>query len=305
MPHFHSIGSANTPWTDEDKTKWFSGIVKKRDYKIEVVNKLAKLGRFVDIEQYGSLTISPEQLPLFYAKSKQWQPEKPTILITGGVHGYETSGVHGALLFIETELHDYQSDFNFIIVPCVSPWGYETINRWNPKAQDPNRSFYAESACEESLALMNLVAQQNTSFLAHFDLHETTDSDETEFRPALAARDGVDYEPGMIPDGYYTVDDTENPNPDFQSAIINSVRQVTHIAPSDNNGEIIGAKVVQEGVIQYPLNALHLCASVTDARYTTTTEVYPDSALVNDELCNRAQVAAIKGGLDYLLNLSR
>jgi hypothetical protein len=211
--------------------------------------------------------------------------------------------VHGALLFIETCLKYYESHFNFIIAPCVSPWGYETINRWNPKAIDPNRSFFAESECEESLALMTLVAMQNTPFLAHFDLHETTDSDETEFRPALAARDGIKFEPGMIPDGYYTVDDTQNPNPEFQEAIINSVRHVTHIAPSDNQGEIIGAKVVQEGVIQYPLSELFLCASVSDAQYTTTTEVYPDSALVNDDICNRAQVAAITGGLDYLIKL--
>ena len=35
----------------------------------------------------------------------------------------------------------------------------------------------------------------------HIDLHETTDSDETEFMPAKAARDGVDHDPGTIPDG--------------------------------------------------------------------------------------------------------
>jgi hypothetical protein len=31
------------------------------------------------------------------------------------------------------------------------------------------------------------------------DLHETTDSDESEFRPALAARDGKPFELGLIP----------------------------------------------------------------------------------------------------------
>ena len=43
----------------------------------------------------------------------------------------------------------------------------------------------------------------------HVDLHETTDTDESEFRPALAARDGVAYEPGEVPDGFYLVDDSE------------------------------------------------------------------------------------------------
>ena len=55
------------------------------------------------------------------------------------------------------------------------------------------------------------------------DVNETTDSDEQEFRPALAARDGKPYEPGLIPDGFYTVGDTPNPQPEFQAAIIAAV----------------------------------------------------------------------------------
>ena len=33
----------------------------------------------------------------------------------------------------------YGSSFNILVLPCISPWGYETINRWNAKAIDPNR----------------------------------------------------------------------------------------------------------------------------------------------------------------------
>jgi len=33
----------------------------------------------------------------------------------------------------------------------------------------------------------------------------------------------------------------------------------------------------------------------------TTTEVYPDSPKATAEVCNRAQVAAIRGGLDFIL----
>ena len=132
-------------------------------------------------------------------------------------------------------------------------------------------------------------------------LHETTDSDETEFRPALAARDGLEYIEGMIPDGFYTVGDTENPQPEFQKAVIESVAKVTHIAPADDQGEIIGSPVVQFGVINYPMEKLGLCGGVTNCTYGTTTEVYPDSPKVTDEECNDAQVAAVVGGLDYVL----
>ena len=102
----------------------------------------------------------------------------------------ETSGVHGAIGFLEKNILTYCDQFNIIVAPCVSPWGYETINRWNPNAIDPNRSFYANSPAEESAALMKVILSLNIDITAHFDLHETTNTDNTEFRPALAARDG-------------------------------------------------------------------------------------------------------------------
>jgi hypothetical protein len=40
---------------------------------------------------------------------------------------------------------------------------------------------------------------------------------------------------------------------------------------------------------------------MTNARYTTTTEVYPDSPRATPEQCNAAQVAAAVGAIEYLL----
>jgi hypothetical protein len=79
----------------------------------------------------------------------------------------------------------------------------------------------------------------------HIDLHETTDTDETEFRPAKAARDGEYIAPDSIPDGFYCVGDTANPQAAFQKAIIDSVRKVTHIAPPDANGGAVRAEFSQ------------------------------------------------------------
>ena len=199
------------------------------------------------------------------------------VLVTGGVHGYETSGVHGALQFLEDRAADYAQRINLLVAPCVSPWAYERIHRWNANAVDPNRSFKEGSAVAESAALLRLVSPLRGRFLLHVDLHETTDSDESEYRPALAARDGKPSEPGVIPDGFYLVDDSENPQPEFQRAIIEAVARITHIAPADDKNEIIGSPLVAPGVIDYPLRELGLCAGITGARYTTTTEVYPDS----------------------------
>lgn len=148
---------------------------------------------------------------------------------------------------------------------------------------------------------MQLVTTVTGTTLLHIDLHETTDSDETEFRPALAARDGVPFVPGSIPDGFYLVGDSDDPQPAFQQAVIAAVAQVTHIAPTDAQGEIIGAPVVGEGVINYPVRRLGLCAGVTEARYRTTTEVYPDSPRTTPAQCNLAQVVAICAALDCAL----
>jgi hypothetical protein len=233
-------------------------------------------------------------------RSKNFDLGKRTVLITGGVHGYETSGVHGALSFMKDSAREYTDAFNFICVPCLSPWAYETINRWNPKAIDPNRSFVANSPAEECVLFLKTMEPWVNDLYAHFDLHETTDTDNTVFRPALEKRDGVVHEFTPIPDGFYTVGDTENPCPEFQKAIIESVKQVTHIAPPDEQGRIIGEPLEQEGVINYPLKKLSLCAGFSKAQFTTTTEVYPDSPKVTDEICIQAQVAAVVGGLNFI-----
>ncbi|WP_153448797.1 M14 family metallopeptidase [Vibrio algicola] len=300
------IGTLGQKWTAIEKRQWLEQTSVKRSYFDEVMPKIDGLKNDFDAFHYADLhydanPVGESRYPLWALKSKSWSANKPTVLITGGVHGYETSGVHGALLFAQSEAKRYQDQFNIVIAPCVSPWGYETINRWNPDALDPNRNFIANSPAQESAALMKMVKDLDAPILVHIDLHETTDTDELEFRPALAARDGLAYTKGSIPDGFYTVGDTEKQDDALQKAIIDSVRKVTHIAPADDNHQIIGSDVTQDGVINYPLAKLGLCAGFTDYTYCTTTEVYPDSPKVTNDECNRAQVAAIVGALDYVL----
>jgi len=44
---------------------------------------------------------------------------------------------------------------------------------------------------------------------------------------------------------------------------------------------------------------LGLCAGVSKARYTTTTEVYPDSPRATPAQCNDAQAAAVRAGIEF------
>ncbi|HEX7804202.1 MAG TPA: M14 family metallocarboxypeptidase [Pseudoxanthomonas sp.] len=298
---FYPVGTPGQPWGPAEVAAWRSRQIRQRSYEADVVRAIEGLRPRFDVVEYGRLDYGPDTYPLFALKSRAWREELPVALVTGGVHGYETSGVHGALQFLEERASGYEGSANLIVAPCISPWAYERIHRWNPDAVDPNRSFRDNSPAQESAALMRLVAPLRDRVSMHIDLHETTDTDESEFRPALAARDGKANEPGEIPDGFYLVDDTDNPQPDFQNAVIAAVAQVTHIAPADAKGEIIGSAVTAPGVIQYAFKRLGLCAGVTDARYTTTTEVYPDSPRATPEQCNAAQVAAVCAALDFML----
>jgi hypothetical protein len=297
----HPIGTLGEKWTEKENVQWFEAQTIKRSYQEEVVEKIIALKADFDIQQYGALSLNETRYPLFVIKTKNWDSSKKTVLVTGGVHGYETSGVQGALRFVETKANEYAEHFNIVVAPCISPWGYETVNRWNAQAIDPNRSFYQNSPAQESAAIMKCVAELNSEIFVHIDLHETTDTDNSTFRPALSARDAIDQKAWDIPDGFYLVGNSVTPVGDFQKAIINAVEKVTHIAPADESGKLIGVSLEQFGVINYAARDLGLCMGLTDAKYMTTTEVYPDSPTSDAENCNLAQVASITGGLDYIL----
>lgn len=299
---FNPIGIPGQPWGESEIEQWRDRQVRHRRYDQDIVPRIDALADTHAIIAYGELDYAGERYTLFALRSPHFDPALPTALVTGGVHGYETSGVLGALTFLETEAANYADKVNLLVAPCVSPWAYERINRWNYDAIDPNRNFHADGPARESTALIELVASIDEPFLLHIDLHETTDSDADEFGPARDARDGKAHQPETIPDGFYVVDDSANPQPEFQRAIIAAVEQVTHIAPADSKGEIIGSTVVSRGVIEYPLRELGLCPSITGARYTTTTEVYPDSAQTTPEECTRAQVTAVCAALDFVLD---
>jgi hypothetical protein len=275
---------------------------KRRSYVDDVVSRVKALEGDFEVLSYGALEYAPDDTyPLFALRSRAWDDALPVAVVTGGVHGYETSGVHGALLFAGRDAAAFAGRLNLLIAPCVSPWAYERVHRWNPDAVDPNRSFKPDGAAAEARLLMNFVAPLRGRVLVHLDLHETTDSDESEFRPALAARDGKAFQPDVIPDGFYLVDDAENRQPGFHDAIIEAVARVTHIAEPDARGRIIGEPISSRGVIHYPVRSLGLCAGLTGARFTTTTEVYPDSPRTTPERCNEAQAAAVRSGLEYVL----
>jgi hypothetical protein len=225
------IGTPGKPWGDDERAQWLAKVgTVKRSYEEEVLKQLEPLKEHFDVEQFGALSRDPARYPLYAVRTRGWDPSKPSVLVTGGVHGYETSGVQGALCFLREKAQDYSRTFNILVAPCVSPWAYECIQRWDYNAVDPNRNFCADSGVEQCAALMKLLAPSGVEqeWMCHVDLHETTDTDMTEFSPAKAARDGAPFEDDVVPDGFYLVGNREKPQPAWHAAIIARVKEVTH-----------------------------------------------------------------------------
>ena len=202
----YAIGVPGQPWGEAEREAWLRAVGSpQRSYATDVLERLPAFEGSFEVTQYGALTRNPDRFPLYALKSRRWEQGRPCVLVTGGTHGYETSGVQGALLFLEKEAAAYAERVNLVVVPCVSPWSYECVQRWNPEALDPNRHYLPDSAVEECRLVVELVRGLGVrQWAMHLDLHETTDTDDSEFRPAKAARDGLQLEDeGAIPDGFY------------------------------------------------------------------------------------------------------
>ena len=206
--HFYPIGTAGQAWGDAERAEWLALVgTPKRSYADEVLAALEPLKeQGFDVAQYGALSQDAARYPLYVIKTAGFDAKngKPCVLVTGGTHGYETSGVQGALLFASGgAMARFSVDFNIAVVPCVSPWSYECIQRWNAATIDPNRAYVPASEAEECAFVVKLVAELGgeTQWMMHLDLHETTDTDDSEFRPAKASRDGLPLEEDSIPDG--------------------------------------------------------------------------------------------------------
>ena len=300
------------PWGPEKKLKWFVSQRVKRSYRDDVLVRLEALRKSAQpgfvVEPYGNLSLEPDRYPLFAIRLGDWSQRKPTILITGGVHGYETSGVKGALSFVENTASSYLDHFNFVVAPCISPWSYETVNRLNPVMENPNREFKPDGKAEECQFLMAYLAKLGVEFEAHFDLHETTDSD-LGFIPEEYAKNGrfIEAKDVTIPDGFFLIGTTGGLHLELEKAMIESVRKVTHIAKADARGMIGDDPKSHDGVVHGSIPGL--CAEYTAAKTrwgAYTTEMYPDShrfkALGNAEvetLCSDVQAACLRGALDF------
>src|SRR5437870_5400258 len=96
----YPIGTPGTSWGAQERARWQSSQRKLRSYS-DVVTRIERLAARFDVEEYAELDYPPDRYRQLAVRSRGWRDDRPVVLVTGGVHGYETSGVHGALQFLE------------------------------------------------------------------------------------------------------------------------------------------------------------------------------------------------------------
>ena len=102
-------------WGAAERAQWLARQRKQRSFTDDVEARIVRLATRFDLEEYGQLDYPPDHYPLVALRSREARADRPWVLVTGGVHGYETSGVHGALQFLEQCAADYP--VNLLVVP--------------------------------------------------------------------------------------------------------------------------------------------------------------------------------------------
>jgi Succinylglutamate desuccinylase / Aspartoacylase family len=143
-----------------------------RSFARDVVRPLNDLPN-AEIETIARIEYDDRSYPLFVIKSVVSLSDRPTVLVSGGVHGDEPAGVYAALDFVEHLMPRFRFDFNFFVLPCANPSGFEMDTLQSLSGANLNRLFDTGSAEPEIRGIEDWLMKEPARFLATFDLHET------------------------------------------------------------------------------------------------------------------------------------
>lgn len=96
------------------------------------------------------------------------------ILISAGIHGDEPAGVETLCVFLENHLYkNFQKDWEFTLLPCINPHGFEAGSRNNQDDIDLNRQFKESHPPREVVFVQSALSQ---AYHLDLELHEDVDS---------------------------------------------------------------------------------------------------------------------------------
>lgn len=231
--------------------EWSRTMPKIRDY----FDLLARLDNTLPSgfrkEQYGEVTYDGRSFPLVRVISEDWSADKPSILISAGVHGSEPAGVEAAMTCIRDVLPQYAARFNLVAYPCLNPSGYEIDSRWNFKEQDLNRNFGPEGKqdVEEcrlfTASVAALAAARPLDDI--IDLHENLRVGVPEMQ-RQAARENKPSNWDDLSGGYFIYECTLDKTNRIGSKVIEAASAIIPICPRTE----IAGDVMENGISCWP-----------------------------------------------------
>lgn len=151
------------------------------DYR-EVIDAVAQAGRDIPSLRVAELDpiVTPNGRYPFYVvtgkRSNAPDSNRRSVYISGGIHGDEPAGVWAVLGFLKRyhALPERYHLFDFTILPCINPHGYEYHTRENADGVDLNRQFRNPSPPLEVQHVKKVIG--NRPFLLTMELHEDVDT---------------------------------------------------------------------------------------------------------------------------------
>lgn len=110
--------------------------------------------------------------PLAAAVSENPDPARPSLYLSAGIHGDEPAGVEALVRWFSGSAA-LRGRFNWMIFPCLNPWGLERNVRFDAEGRDLNRAY-------NSRRVPQIAAQRDLMkgwrFSAAVHLHEDYDA---------------------------------------------------------------------------------------------------------------------------------
>ena len=144
----------------------------RRSFSRAVERRLGALDH-VSLETLCRLQYGEHQYGLYLARCAALHRDRPTVLISAGMHGDEPAGVHACLHFLARVAPRFRDRFNFVALPCANPSGFEADTLETMSGQNLNRLFGTDSSQPEIVAIEQWLANESPDFRMTVDLHET------------------------------------------------------------------------------------------------------------------------------------
>lgn len=143
-----------------------------RQFDDILVRLKASLNPVGELTEVDTLPAGNREYPLIKIVLGKGNPRR--ILISGGIHGDEPSGVETICAFLEAKFYkNFLDDWEFTLLPCINPSGFEVGTRNNQDGIDLNRMFKEVTPPKE----VNFVkAVLDQPYDLDLELHEDVDS---------------------------------------------------------------------------------------------------------------------------------